>query len=150
MLPSQSSLPLTKKALESLKKLKASTQAGISYVNYGPMYADVVYTVDNFLNSSEAGNVPVTIKQNIIEAREEYGLANDLWNYKFSGEGVKDFIPDSDLNLILGSSVSKYKFDNRFHFPDLGWSIDHCISAIWSHASECVEKADREFNTLRP
>ena len=146
---SQRELPLTKKALESLKKLSAHTKGGISYINWGPARADTIYNVDNFLKSSETNIVPPEIKNNTIEAMDDYEKSNTLWNYKFISDGVDEFIKDSDLHKLLGSSVSKYQFDNSYPYhSEFGWNIDHCVSVIWSHASQCIERADQEFNSL--
>ncbi len=80
-----------KNALKSLRKLDIRVGTGISYRDYPAVLAETKFEVQQFTNSQAAVLLPA-VSQSMEKAIESYDDALVLWQYKFSGNALREDI----------------------------------------------------------
>lgn len=126
-----------KDAIRALKKLEARVEAGISYKDYAPALGDAKFEVNLFLESPEAKEKP-RLSEAVAKTMGHYLIANSVWQCKFTGAGVNDWLNKNSSLTILKA----YPGTRRFVQSDgTLYPIDSIMPIIWKEASVELTKA---------
>lgn len=134
-------LDAANKVLRALKRMGSRTSAGISYRDYSPALADVIYEIDEFQSSAYA-TANVQFADAILEAKRDYEMAGTVWSFKFQEcLGCSRGFVSYEVGKAL---QERY----RQHYPsldqfktDFGYFVDGVIPIIFSAASDQTERA---------
>lgn len=117
-----------KAALRSLRRMTSSTDVGITYVNYGPLLAEIKTEVEENLTKMGPGNL-----RNAIEASlREYEYAGSVWRATLN----RDLLPNS----LEEVAVNKYGM-KRGGLLKVIFS-DAFLKVIWREARNQFEIAN--------
>lgn len=142
----------TEDALDSLKKLQAKCQTGISFRDYSPALGDARFYVNKFIQSDESKN-NYELTANISNAIDAYQFAQEVWNMKFTYNSPRDFvyIANDDGKLLLDAIHKIFKNRDPSDYEgkiistlgkDKALFLMGVVQLAWEGADESIKRAD--------
>lgn len=135
-------LKSAKTVLSALKKLDAKTSAGISYQDYSPALADVIYETSEFVEG-DYGKFNEEFSAEILEAKEDYERAGAIWDVKFKGD-ITCYKPPCNFTffaLRFPDMLDRYPELKTAYHKEFGYYIDQSVSIVLSAASKRTANA---------
>lgn len=127
-------------AIESMQKLGARTEVGISYKDYLPALGEANYKVKPYLENPDSNKNP-KLKESIQKTWFHYLMANQVWEYQFARyrsntpnlfdrkSYIKTDAQTIDLLIKNYPEVSQKIRDGRF------LAVSDALAVIWQAAS---------------
>jgi hypothetical protein len=116
-------------AVKALRKLTASTDVGISYVNYTPLVAQVKAEVEDILPSLKSE----MFKSRVRNSLQQYEIAASVWQATWRDGNIFD-------KKLKKMAVEEYGV-KRHGLLKVVWR-DELLSAIWAQARTHFDSAD--------
>lgn len=133
-------------AIDALSKLRAKTQVGIAYKDYGPALGDVKFYINKFTESSQSKEFPLLV-ESVEKSFDIFKIAGEIWSLKFNGNsGVEEFTTDFSPGSP-GWQVTKYFPGANKDMSEGGLMvkdslhISSAISFLFSEANKELQKA---------
>ena len=123
-----------KEAILALKKIEASCQSGISYMDYGPAVSDAKAPLNSFAGSEQAKKSP-ELTDSLNKVMSHYEYAGKIWQLRFNpffqGYGI------IEVNSSLGQEISaSYP---KASAKDEKYIVEEILPVVWQAAAKDLE-----------
>jgi len=130
-------------ALDGLRAMDSITTVGISYRDYPSRLQDCAIAVDRFLGSYPNEEIP-GLTSIVKETMGMYQDAYSIWDIKFEGDGVEEFIEPSHptLERVLRKypALVRELRSRSYALTEYGYDNDTVMSLLWTLAGKNVAK----------